>query len=204
MPEGRRTDLIHTLEHTAAFMTSIGRDFRENKFFHKDCIEKIDSHFRHVLDISAKSGDFDLMVDHRIRNLRDFLSDIGSAVQERIQNQIHFSNQAVMEINHLFEGFPPFIESSLGFLRTDRLSFLKAIEKGLGEYKKYCNDCASDHNRRLTLGICMPAASVVYLDIIHAFSGIYTEITSLIRLVSGLHERDCWSRDARSLLWANN
>jgi phosphate:Na+ symporter len=203
MPDGGREKLIDILEHTSSFIGILERHFNENKLLHKEITESMQAVFKQILEKSKDVADFDLLLHHRIQNLSECLVEIFSAVSERIQNNVQFSRQAMEEVNRLFQRLRTLIEYCIAFLRTNRLSFLKVLDQHHREYKNFCNTYTFDHNQRLANGTCIPAASVVYLDIIHAFRGISSEATALVRLVSGLHDRDWWSPGSRSVLWAN-
>jgi|GEM_PF-3649681 len=188
MKDRARMDFIHALTSVATFMEAVENDFRKNGLSHHERIDDIKDCLQTLLNSLDYVGDLDLMLDHRLQNLQDHLFDLAAAVQEKVEKRIVFSDPATEEMSRIFKESKAFLRIAVDFLRTDSATQFRWLEKRQAECRKNCDECAASHEKRLVEGICIPDASLVYLDMLHAFAGVHSQLVNVIRLCAGIQD----------------
>ena len=105
-------------------------------------------------------------------NIEGILSRLGV----KSQNHILFSDQAVKEVNEVFQEAMRLLESLPNLITTEN----KALAQRIGEEGRVMLKIASGysevHEDRLIQGICVPKSSPIYLGIIEALKGVIVHI----------------------------
>lgn len=181
-----RTAFIHTLESVSTFIAAMDTDFRTGNLDHTDQSALVNVRFEVMLDQAANAGDVGLMISHRARGLQESLNDLDAAVQDKVEGHVDFSPQACADIGLLFKQTATFLKASSDYLVTDSQVLLKWLDDKQKECAKLCEEFATRHQERLTGGICSQDASMLYLDILHSFKGIQSQVTNIVWLLAGL------------------
>ncbi|HUW63330.1 MAG TPA: hypothetical protein VMW83_01320 [Spirochaetia bacterium] len=185
MADQMRNTVICTLDAATLFLESIQRDFQKNKLRHRDQVSNLNICFQNLLNLSTTpGGEF----DPRIRSLQGSLLVISSAVGKKVEEHILFSNRAVEEIRCLFTESLGFLKTAMDFLKTDNSILLRWLENKQTECRNYCDSCSNSHEERLIEGSCVPAASLLYLDMLRGFNDTHWQVINVIGLLAGLGE----------------
>lgn len=111
-------------------------------------------------------------LDRMAYNIEGILSRLGV----KSQNHILFSDQAVKEVNEVFQEAMRLLESLPNLITTEN----KALAQRIGEEGRVMLKIASGysevHEDRLIQGICVPKSSPIYLGIIEALKGVIVHI----------------------------
>jgi len=111
-------------------------------------------------------------LDRMAYNIEGILSRLGV----KSQNHILFSDQAVKEVNDVFQEAMRLLESLPNLLTTEN----KVLAQRIGEEGRVMLKIASGysevHEDRLIQGICVPKSSPIYLGIIEALKGVIVHI----------------------------
>jgi len=93
-------------------------------------------------------------------------------VRGKSENHILFSDQAVKEVNGVFEQAVGLLENLPNLLTTENKSLAQRIgEEGRSVIKK-ADGYSEGHEERLIDGICVPEHSPIYLSIIESLKGV--------------------------------
>jgi|Deesub1362A_J573_1020465.scaffolds.fasta_scaffold00268_51 Na+/phosphate symporter len=110
---------------------------------------------------------------------------IVSALQNKINNEILFSDKAMSELNFLFEKTRDIILNARDIVlarNTIIASYIKEAERGI---VRAANEFSTKHEERLIEGLCMPKASSVYLEMLDAFKIIAWHVKEIARDLAG-------------------
>jgi Na+/phosphate symporter len=90
----------------------------------------------------------------------------------KYENHILFSDQAVKEVNDVFQEAMRLLENLPNLLATESKSLARRIgEEGRSMFK-IADTYSEDHEERLINGICVPKHSPLYLSIIESLKGV--------------------------------
>jgi Na+/phosphate symporter len=93
-------------------------------------------------------------------------------VRGKSENHILFSDQAVKEVNDVFQKAIRLLENLPNLLTTESKSLAQRIgEEGRSVFK-IADAYSEDHEERLINGICVPKHSPLYLSIIESLKGV--------------------------------
>lgn len=187
MSDIRKASVISALESVTTFMKILESDFRRNKLYHLDQIRAINKGFKDILNSPTILSDEEGELGPRIDNLHASMLSLSSAVKQKVSGHILFSNRAVEEISCLFSETEGFLKTCLDFLTTNNSILLGWLENKQNECRKYCDSCATSHEERLVEGICVPTASLIFLDMLRGFNGIYWQTINAVRLLDQLY-----------------
>lgn len=93
-------------------------------------------------------------------------------VRGKSENHIFFSDQAVEEVNGVFEEAMRLLENLLDLLTTESKSVAQRIGEEGRSVIKMADGYSEEHEGRLINGICVPKHSPVYLSIIESLKGV--------------------------------
>jgi Na+/phosphate symporter len=188
MLDRTREHLIQALISAAKFLEAVENDFRKSGLRHFARTGDIQGRFKTLLSSLDNTGDLDLMIDHRIQNLQEHLFDLAAAVREKVEKDIVFSNPATQEMNRIFKESKAFLKTAIDFLRTDSVALSRLLEKKQDMCMKNCEQYAASHEKRLVDGTCVPEASLIYLEMLHAFAGLHSQVLNIVRLREGMRD----------------
>jgi Na+/phosphate symporter len=93
-------------------------------------------------------------------------------LRAKSQNHILFSDQAVKEVNDVFQEAMRLLRSLPDLITTGNKTLAQRIgEEGRSMFK-IANSYSEDHEERLIQGICVPKHSPIYLGIIESLKGV--------------------------------
>lgn len=93
-------------------------------------------------------------------------------VRGKSENHIVFSDQAVKEVNDVFQEAIRLLKNLPNLLTTESKSLAQRIgEEGRSMFK-IADAYSEDHEERLIIGICVPKHSPLYLSIIESLKGV--------------------------------
>jgi Na+/phosphate symporter len=93
-------------------------------------------------------------------------------LRAKSQNRILFSDQAVKEVNDVFQEAMRLLRSLPDLITTGNKTLAQRIgEEGRSMFK-IANGYSEEHEERLIQGICVPKHSPIYLGIIESLKGV--------------------------------
>jgi Na+/phosphate symporter len=93
-------------------------------------------------------------------------------LRTKSQNHILFSDQAVKEVNDVFQEAMKLLKSLPNLIATQDKRLARQIgEEGRSMFK-IANGYSEGHEERLLQGICMPKSSPLYLGILESLKGV--------------------------------
>lgn len=188
MTDQARADFIRVLESAGTFLEAVERDFSLNKLQHPGKQISLQNSFQSILTHLDDAGDTGLSIGYRVRDLRGSLLTIGAAVREKVEKGILFSDRAHEEVIYLFQATSVILKTAVDYLGTENPILLRWLENRQRECKNTCDECATSHEERLVEGICVPAASMIFLDMLQGFAGIHWQVVNMMWLVTGSWE----------------
>ena len=93
-------------------------------------------------------------------------------VRGKAENHIFFSDQAVKEVNGVFQEAMRLLENLRHLLTTESKSLAQRIGEEGRSVIKTADGYSEEHEERLMNGICAPKHSPVYLSIIESLKGV--------------------------------
>ncbi len=111
-------------------------------------------------------------LDRMAYNIEGVLSRLGM----KVENHILFSDQAVKEVNDVFQEAMRLLENLPNLITTEN----KLLAQRMGEegrvILKIANGYSEIHEERLIQGICVPKSSPIYLGMIESLEGVIVHI----------------------------
>ncbi len=111
-------------------------------------------------------------LDRMAYNIEGILGRLGV----KSQSHVLFSDQAVKEVNDVFQEATRLLENLPNLITTEN----KALAQRMGEegrvMLKIANGYSETHEERLIQGICVPKSSPIYLGIIESLEGVIVHI----------------------------
>jgi Na+/phosphate symporter len=93
-------------------------------------------------------------------------------VRGKSENHILFSDQAVKEVNDVFQETMGLLEKVSSLITTQDKLLAQRIGKGGRAILKIANGYSEGHEERLVQGICVPKHSPIYLGIVESLKGV--------------------------------
>jgi len=90
----------------------------------------------------------------------------------KYENHILFSDQAVKEVNDVFQEAMRLLENLPNLLTTESKSLAQRIGEEGRSMLKIADAYSEDHEERLINGICVPKHSPLYLSIVESLKGV--------------------------------
>ncbi len=104
------------------------------------------------------------------------IEGIVDRLKSKVQNQILFSDQAVKEINDVFQEAMILLERLPDLILTPNKLLAQNIGEQVRSVLKIANGYSEGHEERLMQGVCTPKSSPTYLDILESLKGIIAHI----------------------------
>jgi len=101
-----------------------------------------------------------------IERVGDHADNIAELVLYKIENNANFSEEAINELNVMFEDTKDAYQASLNALKTIKVEDCKKIMVIDSRIDKMYKDLRKNHIERLNTFVCEPNAGVIFLDII--------------------------------------
>jgi Na+/phosphate symporter len=104
------------------------------------------------------------------------IEGIVDRLKSKVQNQILFSDQAVKEINDVFQEAMNLLERLPDLILTPNKLLAQNIGEQVRSVLKIANGYSEGHEERLMQGVCTPKSSPTYLGILESLKGIIGHI----------------------------
>ena len=104
------------------------------------------------------------------------IEGIVDRLESKVQNQILFSDQAVKEINDVFQEAMNLLERLPDLILTQNKLLAQNIGEQVRSVLKIANGYSEGHEERLMQGVCTPKSSPTYLGILESLKGIIAHI----------------------------
>ena len=104
------------------------------------------------------------------------IEGIVDRLKSKVQNQILFSDQAVKEINDVFQEAMTLLERLPDLILTPNKLLAQNIGEQVRSVLKIANGYSEGHEERLMQGVCTPKSSPTYLGILESLKGIIAHI----------------------------
>ena len=104
------------------------------------------------------------------------IEGIVDRLKSKVQNQILFSDQAVKEINDVFQEAMNLLERLPDLILTPNKLLAQNIGEQVRSVLKIANGYSEGHEERLMQGVCTPKSSPTYLGILESLKGIIAHI----------------------------
>jgi len=111
-------------------------------------------------------------LDRMAYNIEGILGRLGV----KSQNHILFSDQAVKEVNDVFQEAMKLLENLPNFITTGNKLLAQRIGEEGRAILKIANGYSEVHEERLIQGICVPKSSPIYLGMIESLKGVIVHI----------------------------
>jgi Na+/phosphate symporter len=113
-----------------------------------------------------------LSIASSLGRLTDNIQGILDRSKGKYENHILFSDQAVQEVNEVFQEAMRLLKNLPDLFTTESKSLAQQIgEEGRAMFK-IADGYSEDHEERLINGICVPKHSPLYLSIIESLKGV--------------------------------
>ena len=100
------------------------------------------------------------------------IEGIVDRLKSKVQNKILFSDQAVKEINLVFQEAMDLLKRLPDLILTPNKSLAQNIAEQVRSVLRIVNGYSEGHEERLIHGICTPKSSPIYLDILESLKGV--------------------------------
>ena len=111
-------------------------------------------------------------LDRMAYNIEGILGRLGV----KSQNHILFSDQAVKEVNDVFQEAMKLLENLPNLITTENKLLAQRIGEEGRAILKIANGYSEVHEERLIQGICVPKSSPIYLGMIESLKGVIVHI----------------------------
>jgi Na+/phosphate symporter len=128
--------------------------------------------------------------DMKLLNLLPWLQQLGSPLEDlvggvhaAVESEISFTDKALTEISEIMGMVNNLARDTADALTSANERFKEyAISESINVLDRI-KDFGVDHQQRLVVGVCMPKASFLYLDIMNSLKRITLEFSSLFERV---------------------
>jgi len=124
-------------------------------------------------------------LDRMAYNIEGILSQLGI----KSQNHILFSDQAVKEVNDVFQEAMRLLENLPNIITTENKLLAQRIGEEGRVILKIANGYSEVHEERLIQGICVPKSSPIYLGMIESLKGVIVHILEVSGKIVALSSR---------------
>ncbi len=104
------------------------------------------------------------------------IEGIVDCLKRKVQNDIFFSDQAIQEINLVFQEAMDLLERLPDLILTPNKLLAQNIGEQVRSVLKIANGYSEGHEERLMQGVCTPKSSPIYLGILESLKGIIVHI----------------------------
>jgi Na+/phosphate symporter len=111
-------------------------------------------------------------VPGHIAKMAEFIENIILCARTKIREGILFSDIAASEITFLMERLQEVLENVSDIILARNTVIKEYVKESVAEIGRSVSDFATMHDQRLTVGLCMPEASPLFLDILDAIKVI--------------------------------
>jgi Na+/phosphate symporter len=127
------------------------------------------------------ASSFDRMT-HNIEGIVDRLKPMG-------RNHIFFSEQALREVNEIFQESMDLLESLPDLILTQNKQMAQHIGEQVRSVFKIANGFSEEHEERLVQGICMPKSSPTYQGVLESLKGVIAHTLEVSGKIVSLSSR---------------
>ncbi len=111
-------------------------------------------------------------VPGHIEKMAEFIENIILCARTKIKEHILLSDRAASEITFLLERLQEVLENVSDIILARNTVIREYVKESVAEIGRSVSDFATMHDERLTVGLCMPQASPLFLDILDAIKVI--------------------------------
>lgn len=111
-------------------------------------------------------------ITHDIERIGDHCQNISEGADIKIRDRYTFSDQAIREIKEAFRLNSEMVESAASALSENNVDLARKVIAQEDEMDKMEMALRDSHMTRLDSGICNPASTVLFLELIHNFERI--------------------------------
>ncbi len=104
------------------------------------------------------------------------IEGIADRLKSKVQNKILFSDQAVKEINLVFQEAMDLLERLPDLILTPNKLLAQNIGEQVRSVLRIANGYSEGHEERLIQGVCTPKSSPIYLGMLESLKGIIVHI----------------------------
>jgi Na+/phosphate symporter len=104
------------------------------------------------------------------------IEGIVDRLKSKVQNQLLFSDQAVKEINLVFQEAMELLERLPDLILNPNKLLAQNIGEQVRSVLRIANGYSEGHEERLIQGVCTPKSSPIYLGILESLKGIIVHI----------------------------
>jgi Na+/phosphate symporter len=117
------------------------------------------------------------------------IESILDRVRGKSENHIRFSDQAVKEVNDIFQESMRLLEKLSSLITTQDKLLAQRIGEGGRAMLEIANRYSEGHEERLIEGICAPEHSRIYLGIIESLKGVIVHTLEVSGKIVSLSSR---------------
>jgi phosphate:Na+ symporter len=118
-----------------------------------------------------------------VERISDHADNLSELAQYRINSKIPFSEQAITELNYMYELAKSAVDNSISALGNFDENLAKQAIKTEDEIDKLEKQLRTDHIERLNKGICYPASGAIFLDVITNLERVGDHSTNIAEMV---------------------
>mgnify|MGYP004703047463 CR=1 FL=1 len=126
-----------------------------------------------------------LNVSNDIERIGDHADNLIELIQYKLDNNLHFSDEAKYELDNMQKLVRSAVELSLDALRDDDVALAGKVMLMEDEVDKMEKDLRYSHMCRLNDGKCQPSSGVVFLDAISNLERMADHATNIAEVVLG-------------------
>ena len=111
----------------------------------------------------------------------DYSKDILERTQIKIEEKLLFSDEAVIEYNHLYELALSAFREIVEALNKDKPELVKDVLKDQQHIDKLVDAYRNKHNQRMIDGVCSPISCNMFLNMLDFTAAIYYHVKKITR-----------------------
>jgi len=118
-----------------------------------------------------------------IEKIGDYAEDMAQIAQHCIEERVHFSEEALIELKTIFDEVDKMIEDTIRSLQDNNRILAKESLKRVAEIDHLCETFREENIKRVTAGICAVSAGIYFLDILAKFENMGGHLTNIAHAV---------------------
>jgi len=187
MAEFVRDNLAVVFEGIMAGDASVNKKMADNEQVINDLERAITDYLtelsgRHLGQTDTRSVSNLILAVKDIERVGDHAESLARLAEEKAEAQVVFSQEAAAEIRGMFSIVERVMEGALEVLKTGEPSSQEAVAGMEDQLDRLEEHLRETHIRRLTEGVCAPAAGIIFLDVASHFERIGDHAASIARL----------------------
>ncbi|HAA43825.1 MAG TPA: sodium-dependent phosphate transportert NtpA, partial [Ruminiclostridium sp.] len=122
-------------------------------------------------------------ITNDIERMGDHCKNVAELAMEKIDRDLPFSKEAISDLSNAFNKLNDMVDHSIQSLSEGNISLAKKVLAEESEIDKLETDLRDRHIKRLDSGLCNPASTIMFIELIHNIERIADHCNNIAEAV---------------------